>query len=73
MYILRMICGVVFILLGALTSNDALNELQKYSDWWNSYGGVTYIELYNINGDKAYTVAEGDIYTIANYIISVTT
>ncbi len=58
---------------GHLTSNNALQELQKYSDWWSYYGGIKYIELYEIHGDKAYMVADGTIYDIAEYITSVTT
>ena len=57
---------------GQLTANNALQELQKYSDYWNSDGGIKYIELYEIHGDKAYMVANGTIYDIADYISSVT-
>ena len=57
---------------GHLISNSALQELQKYSDWWSDHGGIKYIELYEIHDNKVYIVASGSIYDIADYIVSVT-
>lgn len=60
--------------LGYITANPALEELNRYSNYWREYGGVTYLELYEIDTRTGgyNLVAKGDIETVAQFIASFT-
>ncbi len=60
------------IYISLMDSRNPLDELFTYSNYWSSYGGIKTIYLYEINvGDGSYRlVALGDVFEIAEYIMS---
>ena len=54
---------------GKIGSRYVYDELYTYSSHWSAYGGIEYIELYQVIGNKIYRVAYGGIEDIAKYII----
>ena len=56
--------------LGTITSQPAYQELQSYSNWWSSEGGIKRIVLYEVNiVDGSYTIVEqGNISQIASFL-----
>jgi len=52
----------------SLSSNDPYEELEKYSNYWSEYGGITYITLYSIYEGEAYEVISGSIQEVADFI-----
>ena len=52
---------------GSTAARKAPQELQAYSDYWNSYGGISTIELYRVtdfNGNYE-LVASGNVSQVA--------
>jgi cell division protein FtsB len=56
---------------GVITSKTAQSELQTYSNYWSSYGSITYMKLYDVSiQDGSYSVAaEGTINQIVTFLI----
>jgi len=56
--------------VGTIASKEPLPELQSYSSYWASEGGISYIKLYKINiRDGSYTIVkEGTISEVATFL-----
>ena len=51
---------------GRIASRPALEELQRYSSYWASHGGVKYVELWDVKLDGSiFVVAKGAIEEVA--------
>jgi len=61
-------------LSGQITSRPPLDELQKYSSHFSKFGGINYIEIYevDVHTGQYTTLIKGDINKIASYIASTT-
>jgi hypothetical protein len=55
---------------GRITARPALEELERYSKHWPSFGGVQRIELWEVQRGRAQKVASGTIEEIARFLTS---